>query len=83
MSDYHNNDERDHRGSNNSQNGNNGHSGLLIFLMVTLITLMIMGIVECVSKNSTTTEITYNEFLSMLAEHTRRLTAHRMARKKP
>ncbi len=68
MSDYHNNDERDHRGSNNSQNGNKGHSGLLIFLMVTLITLMIMGIVESVSKNSTTTEITYNEFLSMLAK---------------
>ncbi|HCJ91416.1 MAG TPA: cell division protein FtsH, partial [Acidaminococcaceae bacterium] len=36
--------------------------------MVTLITLMIMGIVESVSKNSTTTEITYNEFLSMLAK---------------
>ena len=47
-------------------NNNNNHSSLLIFLAVTLITLLVMSFVNNRVKDSTSQEISYNEFLELL-----------------
>ena len=56
------------RGSGNQGPGNNrNHSSLLIFLVVTLVTLVVMSFVNNMVKDSTSQEITYDEFLEMLS----------------
>ena len=56
------------RGSGNGGPGSNrNHSSLLIFLVVTLVTLVIMSFVNNMVKDSTSQEITYDEFLEMLS----------------
>ena len=56
------------RGSGNGgPGGNRNHSSLLIFLVVTLVTLVIMSFVNNMVKDSTSQEITYDEFLEMLS----------------
>ncbi|MBO7711860.1 MAG: ATP-dependent zinc metalloprotease FtsH [Lachnospiraceae bacterium] len=55
------------RGGGNGGPGNNRHSSLLIFLVVTLVTLVIMSFVNNMVKDSTSQEITYDEFLEMLS----------------
>ena len=65
---------RDQQGGNRNQNGQQGgngnrnrnHSTLVIFLIVTLATLLIMSFFNNLVKDSTSTEITYDQFLDML-----------------
>ncbi len=45
---------------------NKNHSMFLIFLVVTLITLLIMGFFNNMIKDTTSQEISYDEFLTML-----------------
>ncbi|MDO4475961.1 MAG: ATP-dependent zinc metalloprotease FtsH [Lachnospiraceae bacterium] len=53
------------RGNNNNRNNKN-HSMVLMFLMVTLVVLFVMSFVNNRVKDSTSKEISYNEFLTML-----------------
>ena len=74
MDNYQRGDGPGHRGNNqgggnNQRPGNNGnHSSLLIFLVVTLVTLLVMSFVNNTVKDSTSQEITYNEFLELLSK---------------
>ena len=55
------------RGRQNGGPGNNkNHSMFLVFLVVTLITLLIMGFVNNMLRDTTSQEISYDEFLTML-----------------
>ncbi len=54
------------RGNQNGPGNNKNHSTLLIFLVVTLVTLLIMSFFNNMVKDSTSQEITYDEFLEML-----------------
>ena len=54
----------DRRGG--GQPGNKNHSTIVIFLIVTLITLLIMSFVNNMMKDTTSQEITYDQFLTML-----------------
>lgn len=47
-------------------NGNRNHSAILIFMVVTLITLIIMNFFNKTMRDSTSQEITYDEFLKMI-----------------
>lgn len=48
------------------QNGNRNHSTILIFLIVTLATLLIMSFFNKMMSESTSEEITYDQFLELL-----------------
>ena len=49
------------------QNGrNDGHSTILIFLVVTLVTLLIMSFVNRMMNDTTSQQITYDQFLELL-----------------
>ena len=66
MNNYQNdNDPRNSRDGGGPQ-GNRNHSTLVIFLVVTLITLLVMSFFNNMMKDSTSKEITYDEFLTML-----------------
>ena len=47
---------------NGNQNQNRNHSTLLIFLVVTLLTLVVMSIFNRMMDDSTSMEITYDQF---------------------
>ena len=53
-------------GSGHNQGGNRNHSAILLFLVVTLITLLIMSFVNRMMSDSTSEEITYDQFLALL-----------------
>ena len=62
--------ENDHRNSGNDPNkngSNRNHSTFTIFLIVTLATLLMMSFFNNILKDSTSEEITYDKFLSMLS----------------
>lgn len=59
--------ERGRRDQGGGPGNNRNHSTLLIFLGVTLLTLLIMSFFNNMVKDSTSQEITYDEFLEMLA----------------
>ena len=59
-----NNNNRNEGPGNTPQNNN--HSSLLIFLGVTLITLLIMSFVNRAMNDSTSMEISYDQFLDLL-----------------
>ena len=65
-----NNYQRNNNDPNNDrrggQPGNKNHSTIVIFLVVTLITLLIMSFVNNMMKDTTSQEITYDQFLTML-----------------
>ena len=64
---HNNNEGRDNRGGGDSGNNRNrNHSTLIVFIVVTLVTLLIMSFVNNSIKDSTSQEITYSQFLSML-----------------
>ncbi len=54
-------------GSRGSGDNNRRHSTLLIFLAVTLVTLLVMSFFNHMISDSTSQEITYDQFLSMLS----------------
>ena len=63
--------QQNHNGPDRGRPGggpgnNRNHSMFLIFLVVTLITLLIMGFFNNMIKDTTSQEITYDEFLTML-----------------
>ncbi len=62
----HDNDQR--RGDNNGGSGrnNNNHSTLLVFMIVTLVTLLVMSFFSRMTGSSTSQEITYDQFLTLL-----------------
>ena len=72
MNDYQQNNGPEHGRNNQGGSGNNGpgnpknKSSLLIFLIVTLATLLVMYFVNNMAKDSTSREITYDQFLQML-----------------
>ena len=53
---------------NGNQNQNRNHSTLLIFLVVTLLTLVVMSIFNRMMDDSTSMEITYDQFLDLLEQ---------------
>ena len=53
-------------GNGGPGNGNRNHSTILIFMAVTLITLLIMNFFNKMVKDTTSQEITYDEFLEMV-----------------
>lgn len=53
-------------GNNGQKNGNKNHSTIVIFIAVTLITLLVMNFFNKMVKDSTSQEITYDEFLEMV-----------------
>ncbi len=53
-------------GNGGPGNGNKNHSTILIFLVVTLITLVVMSFFNNMVKDTTSKEITYDEFLEMV-----------------
>ena len=64
---HNNNEGRDNRGGGDSGNNRNrNHSTLIVFIVVTLVTLLIMSFVNNSIKDSTSQEITYSQFLSVL-----------------
>ena len=50
-------------------NQNRNHSTILIFLVVTLVTLVLMSIVNRAMNDSTSMEITYDQFLDLLDQN--------------
>ncbi|MGN0355636.1 MAG: ATP-dependent metallopeptidase FtsH/Yme1/Tma family protein, partial [Muricoprocola sp.] len=65
-----NNQQRDNRPGNGGQ-GPGGpkrknNSPFMIFLMVTLVSLLVMGLMNNMMKDTTSVEITYNQFLDMV-----------------
>ncbi len=54
------------RGGKGGPEGNRNHSTLVIFLVVTLVTLLIMSFVNNRITKGTSTEITYDQFITML-----------------
>ena len=59
------------RNGNNGSGGPNGqknHSTIMIFLVVTLVTLVIMSLFNNMMQDTTSKEITYNDFLEMVDE---------------
>ena len=70
-----NNQQRDNRPGGNGggqgpggPNGNNNKnsSTLMVFLVVTLLTLLVMGLLNNVTSDSRSVEITYNQFIDMV-----------------
>ena len=56
-------------GSGNGQNRQNrNHSSILIFLVVTLITLVLMSFFNRMMNDSTSMEISYDQFLDLLEQ---------------
>ena len=57
-------------GGNNNGNrgpgGNKNHSTIMIFMIVTLVTLVLMSFFNNMVKDTTSQEITYNQFLEMV-----------------
>ena len=53
-------------GNGGPGNGNKNHSTIMIFMVVTLITLLIMNFFNNMMKDTTSQEITYDEFLEMV-----------------
>ena len=51
---------------NGNPNQNRNHSTVLIFMVVTLVTLVLMSIVNRAMNDSTSMEITYDQFLELL-----------------
>ena len=54
---------------NGNPNQNRNHSTILIFLVVTLVTLVLMSIVNRAMNDSTSMEITYDQFLDLLDQN--------------
>ena len=55
-------------GGNRGGNQNRNHSSLLIFLVVTLITLVLMSFFNRMMNDSTSMEISYDQFLDLLEQ---------------
>ncbi len=64
--DNHDNDSRRPGGDPGNSGGNRNHSTLLVFLAVTLVTLLIMSFFNRMVGDSTSQEITYDQFLTLL-----------------
>ena len=65
----HNNDQRNGRGGgdqNNNRNRNQNNSTLMVFLIATLVVVLIMKFFQGWRDETTSQEITYDQFLSML-----------------
>ena len=62
--------ENNHGNGNGNGNGgkNRSHSSILIFLVVTLITLVLMSFFNRMMNDSTSMEITYDQFLDLLEQ---------------
>ena len=56
-------------GGNGGRNQNRNHSSILIFLVVTLITLVLMSFFNRMMNDSTSMEITYDQFLDLLEQN--------------
>ena len=53
-------------GNGGPGNGNKNHSTIMIFMVVTLVTLLVMNFFNNMMKDTTSQEITYDEFLEMV-----------------
>ncbi len=65
------NENNHNNGNGNNGNGqgpNRGHSSILIFLGVTLITLVLMSVFNRMMNDSTSMEISYDQFLDLLEQ---------------
>ena len=68
------NNQRNSGPGGNNNNGSGGpnnqknHSTIMIFLVVTLVTLVIMSLFNNMMQDSTSQEITYDQFLEMVDE---------------
>ena len=60
------NNRNDQKGNPNQ---NRNHSTILIFMIVTLVTLVLMSIVNRAMNDSTSMEITYDQFLDLLDQN--------------
>lgn len=61
-----NDNNRNNGNGNPNSNPNRNHSTVLIFLVVTLVTLVLMSLVNRAMNDSTSMEITYDQFLDLL-----------------
>ena len=61
--------ENNQGGGNGGRNQNRNHSSILIFLVVTLITLVLMSFFNRMMNDSTSMEITYDQFLDLLEQN--------------
>ena len=67
--DFMDNKRQGHGPEGNGPRGEKNHSTLVIFLIVTLVTLLIMSFLSSMIKDTTSTEITYDQFLTMLSNN--------------
>ena len=62
------NNQGNHNG-NGGGNQNRNHSSILIFLVVTLVTLVLMSFFNRMMNDSTSMEISYDQFLDLLEQN--------------
>ena len=60
------NNDPDKNNRGGAPNGGRNHSTVMIFVIVTLATLLVMSFFNNMVKDTTSREITYNEFLEMV-----------------